>query len=169
MKTQIAVPISTSTFLTLAKFLEAHGSDRDPVEAVELAIHYWMDNADWKPEDLIPETVRSESRGYSWKYKDTHVFLPHGTELRMRYKDHYNYAHVEGDEILYKEQPVSPGALTKLITGSNRNAWKDIWLKLPDSKSWKLADDYRRETETMDAELDQLLLPNTSPVQGDEQ
>lgn len=135
MKTHIAVPIATKTFLELAEFLKQNGDSRDPVEVLPLAIDYWMTNADWKPELLRT----SSGLGYQWKS----LFLPDGTELRMQYKGRYHYAKVEGDQLLYQGQPTTPGSLTNTISGTSRNAWRDLWVKMPDDAGWTLADELR--------------------------
>src|SRR4051812_39234212 len=88
MNTQISVPMPTAQFLDLVDFLREKDDERDPVEVVALAVQYWMDNAGWKPE-LISRPA-TDSRGYSWKS----VFLPSGTDIRMRYKGEYHYAKV---------------------------------------------------------------------------
>ncbi len=145
MSKDICIPVSTGTFLLLVDFLREQGSDRDPIVVVEDAIHYWIDNASWKQEDLMPELQVSGAHGYTWKYKDSSVFLPHGSELRMRYKGQYHYAKVDGDEIKYQGNSVSPSTLANTITGSSRNAWRDLWIKWPNSSKWVLADDCRHE------------------------
>lgn len=157
MNTQISIPVTTSTFLMLVDFLREQGSNKDPVVAVEDAIHYWMDNASWKQEDLMPELFTTGSRGYTWKYKKTSIFLPHDAEIRMRYKRQYHYAKVEGDEIKFQGVSVSPSTLVKTITGNCRNAWRDLWIKYPNSGEWKLADESRRRAEKVAQELDSLL------------
>lgn len=137
MKTKISVPIYTQQFLELANFLRSNGDPRDPVEIVSVAIDYWLDNASWKPE-LLSE---SDTRGYQWK----NLFLPGGTQIRMQYKGAYFYAKVDGDEIIYDGKPISPGSLANTIAGNSRNAWRDLWIKRPDDKEWKLADECRSE------------------------
>lgn len=137
MKTQISVPVNTQQFLELAKFLSSNGDPRDPVEIVSAAIDYWMENASWKPELLSV----NDTRGYQWK----NLFLASGTQIRMQYKGAYFYAKVEGDEIIYQDKPISPGSLANTIAGSSRNAWRDLWVKRPDDKEWKLADDCRSD------------------------
>lgn len=140
MKTQISVPVYTQQFLELANFLRSNGDPRDPVEIVSVAIDYWLDNASWKPE-LLSE---SDTRGYQWK----NLFLPSGTQIRMQYKGAYFYAKVDGDEIIYDGQPNSPGSLANTIAGNSRNAWRDLWIKRPEDKEWKLADECRSEVAT---------------------
>jgi hypothetical protein len=149
MNTQLAIPIPTSLFLELVDFLNKHKSNRDPVIAVVDAISYWMENADWKSEQLMPETVLSNTNGYTWKYKDNSLFLPHGTGIRMRYKGKYHYAAVEGDEIKYQGETVTPAYLANFITRTpkalgSRNAWKDLWIKSPTKQQWELADNLRK-------------------------
>lgn len=151
MKTYISVPIATGQFLDLISFLQEEGSDRDPVDVVSTAIDYWMQNASWKKEELLPETFYSESHGYTWKYKDYSLFLPDGTEIRMPYKGSYHYAKVEGDDIKYNGRNMSPGTLANTITSSSRNAWRDLWIKRPGEKEWTLADEIRHAAQTSSA------------------
>lgn len=141
MKTYISIPIPTPQFLLLVDFLREHNSDLDPVIAVQNAIDYWLDNAGWKPE-LLP-SPGSDARGYNWKG----VFLPHGTEIRMRYRGINKYARVEGDEILYEGQQTTPSRLANTIAGSSRNAWRDLWIRRPGEPEWTLADAFRPETQ----------------------
>jgi hypothetical protein len=171
MSTHIAVLLPTETFVAVLDFLRAQGSDRDPVVAIEDAIAYWMENASWKQEYLLPETNPKPSRGYTWRYKETYLFLPQGTEVRMRYKDRYHYARVEEDEIIYEGETVSPSTLTRKIAGSSRNAWRDLWIKRPGESEWKLSDQCRRDAKEAEQkamrELDQLLgLPSSEKPRG---
>ncbi|HEV7227828.1 hypothetical protein [Brevundimonas sp.] len=137
MTTQINVPIATQQFLALAAFLDGHGSSQDPVDVVGLAIDYWMDNADWKPE-FFETGVRG--RGYRWK----ELFLPHGTEARFRYKAQYHYARVDGDEFQVGSQPTSPAHFANSVANSSRNAWRDIEVKRPGDREWRLAQSLRK-------------------------
>lgn len=133
--TNISVPVPTEQFLELAEFLRTHDDPRDPVWVVSAAIDYWLDNASWKPE-LIAET---DNRGFQWKS----LFLPEGTQIRMQYKGAWHYANVEGDEIHYKDKPITPGTLANTIAGGSRNAWRDLWIKRPNDGEWILADALR--------------------------
>ena len=153
MKTQVSVPIPTDLFVSLVDFLRAEGDGRDPVHLVADAIDYWLSNASWKSELL--STPSPESRGYTWKYKDSSVFLPHGTEIRMPYKGQYYYAKVEGDHIMFNGQAITPGAFANAVTKSSRNAWRDLWIKRPGEKEWTLADESRR-VSTANKLLDEL-------------
>lgn len=140
MKTYISVPVQTQQFIELANFLRSNGDLRDPVQIVSVAIDYWLDNASWKPE-LLSE---SDTRGYQWK----NLFLPSGSQIRMQYKGVYFYAKVEDDEIIYEGQSISPGSLANTIAGNSRNAWRDLWIKRPEDKEWKLADECRAEASS---------------------
>lgn len=138
----ISVPIPTHVFLSLTDFLKQSGSTRDPVEVIHTAIDYWMENASWKKEDLLPD-VFDQEKGYLWKQ----VFLPHGSIIRMKYKGQYFYAKVEGDRILYEEKEVSPSEFANSVTGTSRNAWRDLEIKRPSDSGWHLADYLRSQSE----------------------
>ncbi len=144
MNTCVSIPIPTDKFLELVKFLQGNGDPRDPVEMVENSIQYWLDNASWKPE-LLREVPRN-TRGYQWK----NLFLSHETQIRMQYKGTYFYAVVENDNIIYDGNPISPGSLANTIAGTSRNAWQDLWIKRPEDKEWKLADELRRFNERVE-------------------
>lgn len=135
MNTHISVPVPTQQFLDLVGFLQSKGDPSDPVLVVSTAIDYWLDNASWKPELLAV----SNARGYQWKT----LFLPEGTQIRMQYKGAYSYAKVEGDDIIFNGKPTSPANLANTIAHGSRNAWRDLWIKRPTDKEWKLADDCR--------------------------
>ena len=134
--TNICVPISTATFLNLAGFLDENHSDRDPAEVIESAIEYWMDNANWKPEILSPSRTKS---GFSWKS----LFLPSGTNLRIRYNSDYHYAKVEGDRIVFEGVQVSPNQFALKVAGCARDAWRDVWIKRPTDKDYAVANSLR--------------------------
>jgi hypothetical protein len=141
MKSEISLPISTQQFLSLADFLKFSGSDKDPVAVVAEAIDYWMENAGWKQDVLMPEALKNSDKGYHWK----DVFLPNGTSIRMKYKGDFYYAAVQGDNIIYESQSVSPSEFANTVTQSNRNAWNDIWIKRPNDTEWIFADTIRRK------------------------
>ncbi len=139
MYEHVAVPIPADLFVRLATFLQEQGSARNPVTAVSDAIDYWIENASWKQE-IVPGVAGFSSRGYTWKYDDRCLFLPHGTEIRMQHKGQYHYAAVEGDEVRYKGLTMTPGALANAIALGSRNAWLHLWIKRPADKEWTLAD-----------------------------
>lgn len=153
MNSSIAISIPTRQFVELVDFLREKNDPRDPVEIVGLAIDYWLTNADFKPE-LLRE-VEGNIQGYQWKS----LFLPNGTRIRMQYKGSYFYAKVEGDKIIYNEKPTSPAQLVNTITGTSRNAWRDLWIKRPEDMEWKSADACRPEMIELGNKLLQELDP----------
>jgi len=142
MKTTISVPIETSLFIQLSDFLRSEGDKRDPVEMISVAIEYWLDSADWKPELIQSE---DQSAGYLWK----EVFLPSGTEVRMAYKGANHRAKVVGDKIVYQGNPISPGRMVNLISGTSRSAWRDLWVKRPQDKVWLQAELVRQQCRAL--------------------
>lgn len=134
----IHVAISPDTYFNLASFLKEQGAPDDPTDVIDLAIRYWIDNASWKQDDLIPSR-REPQRGYRWKT----LFLPAGTKLRMRYKGQYHYAEIVGDELHADGKPTSPAEFTLKVTNTSRNAWRDIEVLRPADKVWRLADTLR--------------------------
>ncbi|WON73560.1 hypothetical protein [Nitrosospira sp. Is2] len=146
----ISVPIPTEQFLEFVNFLQSNSDPRDPVEMVSTAIQYWLDNASCKPE-LLSE-VSSAIRGYQWK----NLFLPHGTQIRMQYRGTYSYAKVENDEVIYNGSAISPARLANTIAGGSRNAWHELWIKRPQDKEWKLADECRVKEEVVQKFIQEL-------------
>ena len=140
----VSVPVPTELFVELVDFLRKEGSDRDPVSVVASAIDYWMDNASWKQEDLMPEIFeRPQYLGYHWKS----LLLPPGTQVRMTYKGTTYHACVEGDDFLYEGEKLTPSEFANRIAGGTaRNAWRDLWIKRPRDRDFHLADDLRRGT-----------------------
>jgi len=80
-----------------------------------------------------------EFAGYQWKG----LFLPHDTVLRTAFGGKHHHCHVEGERIMYQGQSLSPSGFVGAVGGVRRNAWKSIWVLLPDAKHWQLADHMR--------------------------
>lgn len=137
MNSNICVSIPTELFLDLCNFLKNRNDSRDPVLCIADAIDYWLQNAEEKPELLSVQPLL----GYQWK----NLFMPSGTELRMSYRGSYKYAKVDGDQIIYQGVSVTPSTLANTIAGSSRNAWRDLWIRLPGEPEWRLANDFRVE------------------------
>jgi len=146
MSSEIGIPVSTGLFLRLYDFLKEHGSDRDPAEVVSTAIEYWMDNAAWKASDLMPESASARPIGYHWRP----LLLPPATKVRMKYKGGIHYASVVGDAFVYEGESMSPSEFANRVAGgTNRNAWRDLWIKRPHDAEFHLADDLRRPAITV--------------------
>ena len=92
------------------------------------------------------ETLKSVGpphKGYQWQ----NVFLPNGTQLRMTYKNTEKLAQVRHQHIFYDDQSCSPSEFVRMAAGNtNRNAWRDIWIKRPSDKEWVFADSLRRQS-----------------------
>jgi hypothetical protein len=125
----------TTALRRLADFLVETGSTLSPTEAATLAINNWIVTA---KTGCTPPT---STRGYQWKS----LFLPEGTELRMCYRGQNCYAHVTGDDIIYQGRPVSPRQLALEAAGDGRNAWRDVWVRLPGDAAWRPAARLRRD------------------------
>ena len=138
----ISIPVRAALFLELADFLREKGSDRDPIRTVTDAIVYWMENAEWKTEDLMPEIFeRPQYLGHNWKG----LLLPPGTQVRMTYKGAVYHARIEGDDFIYQGEKMSPSEFANTVAGGTaRNAWRDLWIKRPRDRDFRLADEIRR-------------------------
>ena len=102
--------------------------------------------------------------GYQWKQ----IFLPEGTRLRACFGKQPYYATVEGTQIKYGEHAVSPSCFANLHGSGNRNAWKAIWLRLPGSDEWLLADVCRSVRKATIARLLGDAVPANRPPQEKE-
>lgn len=89
------------------------------------------------PSDSPPHS--QSELGYQWK----ELFLPDGTKLRANFGQEPYFAIVQGAAIKCGERAVSPSGFANLFGSGNRNAWKAVWLRLPGSDAWLLADVYR--------------------------
>lgn len=114
-------------YMELAVHLRLRGDHRTPEEVLVLAVRNWLD----------AQKPSARPRGYQWK----ELFLPDGTELRIRYMGMYYYASVEGDRILQGGVPVSPHEWVRSVTSTVRNAWRDIWLRRYPGECWTRAGD----------------------------
>ena len=129
----ISVQISSVLFLELANYLQEYGDGRDPSEVVEAALSSWLAAARGLQDE--------PPRGFQWKQ----LFLPDGTELRMTYLGCHATARVVGNSVLYRGAPTTPNRFAAEVAGSARNAWRDLWLRLPGQRYWKSAAFVRSE------------------------
>src|SRR5471032_835366 len=95
------------------------------------AIRAWM-----APAPAVRQPADSPEAGYQWKQ----LFLPAGTRLRACFGGQPYFAVVAGTDITFEGQSISPSGFANLRGSGNRNAWKAIWLRLPGSDAWLLAD-----------------------------
>lgn len=111
------------TWQLLCAFLHATGSDLSVAEAADDAIKSWI---------AAQKQVSEPLRGYQWKQ----LFLPEGTQVRMEYLQHSYFARVIGDQLMYGARAVTPRGMTLAIAGDGRNAWRDLWIRMPGERQW---------------------------------
>ena len=87
----VEIPITLWSDLSFA--LLRSNDTRKVDEVVAIAIRNYLANHLAKP----------TGRGYQWKT----LFLPEGTDLRMRYLGSWYYAKIEGDSLMYACESVS--------------------------------------------------------------
>jgi hypothetical protein len=132
MRNEAYLPgISPTLYFELIHQLRKCGDMRDPDEIIALAIKSW----------LAEHIGNPGRRGYQWK----ELFLPDGSDLRMRYRGVWYYARVEGDELMYGGEALSPREWMELITGSIRNPWRDLWIRRSFHDTWARASAWREQ------------------------
>ena len=93
-------------------------------------------------DEAFLEKYGNPERGYQWQT----VFLPNGTKVWMSYKSQDSYAEIRHGKLHYGEEVMSsPSQFASRVAGNtNRNAWRDLYIKFPGEGSWKLASSLRR-------------------------
>jgi hypothetical protein len=82
----------------------------------------------------------AQKLGLSWKQ----VFLPEGTSVSMRYGGAVHYAEISGGAVVDDDGAFTPSEwATKVANNTSRNAWRDLWLRMPGDVQWVLADELR--------------------------
>jgi hypothetical protein len=128
----IAVQVPLGVYLELAYRLRNSGDTRGPDDVVVFALKAWLGNRQGKSDG-----------GYQWK----ELFLPDGSELRMRFRGAYYYARIDGDQLKYAGETVSPRGWTLMVTGTVRNPWRDIWIRRGINECWTRAAMWREASE----------------------
>lgn len=132
MKNQtIPLGVSCRLYFDLVDRLRKNNDPCTPEAAAALAIKAWLAEHYGNP----------GRRGYQWK----ELFLPDGTDLRMRYLRTWYFARIEGDELSYAGEAMSPLEWTCAVTGTVRNPWRDIWIRRSFHDSWLRADQWREQ------------------------
>jgi hypothetical protein len=127
--------------------------------------------ADWLRRHKPEAIEMAKAAGYQWKQ----VFLPNGTLLRTVFNGKNHHCKVEDDKIHHEGRAVSPSGFVNAIGGIRRNAWKSLWVLLPDEKTWKLADSLRppkrkeRARARKPSMPEQEAMPPATNVHGDPQ
>lgn len=155
MSEKICVPISTEI---IYEMLLRSGPEADISGWIENIVEAYLDRTEneegWNDvyyEHLERKTGESDfkekygdaTKGYRWQNID----LPNGTQLYMEYKKKKHYASVQFEKIIYEDESFSPSELArKIAEGTNRNAWRDMFIKRPGENEWKLAFSLRRQS-----------------------
>ncbi|MBV6324332.1 hypothetical protein [Duganella violaceipulchra] len=127
------IRVPDDVLVELGKFTGTFWSDSFAQEPFVIeAIRNYINPAPPAPQ----QPVEATEAGYQWKQ----VFLPEGTRLRASFGRQPYFATVVGAEIKYDGHAVSPSCFANLYGSGNRNAWKAVWLRLPGSNEWLLAD-----------------------------
>lgn len=89
------------------------------------------------------EEYGDPGRGYQWQT----TFLPNGTKIRMFYGGQDSHAEIRHGRLRFGEEQMSPSQFaSRVANNTNRNAWRDLYIKFPGDGPWKLADSLRRQT-----------------------
>jgi hypothetical protein len=128
-----------------------------------LAIYHPDIVARWEAEEA--ETHRAsmvnDNRWSPLVWKE--VTVPAGSFVRMQYGGAYHHARVETGKIVDVDGQYSPSEwASKVAAGTNRNAWRDLYFRLPGKADWVAASALRsqrqKETRALNqAEIDELL------------
>lgn len=139
----ISIQVPLSVFMDLLDYLRDYGDERDPSYIVALAIDAWLGLARGEV------ACNASSRGYQWK----RLFLPERTEVRMLHGGSYRNAHVVGDALMYAGEAMTPSQFAAAVGGPGRNAWRDLWVRLPGERQWKKAGFHRTDLQKRDKDL----------------
>ena len=158
MGSKVCVPIDADMY---AEFILRSGKNMDVASFIENIVQNYLDVTEgdaaiWSDEHSVKfhaqlgedfEKIYGDPEG-SYQWGD--VFLENGTKIRMRYKGRNYFAVVRDDEINFEEEAYTPSQLAKKIAnGTNRNAWRDLWIKNRGSSQWVLADNLRRHVKAL--------------------
>lgn len=125
------VPISLR--LVIAVNYASMRTNKEKWQIVEEAVDAWLRKNE---PGVVGEPAYA---GYQWKS----LFLPHGSVLRTMFNGKSYHCHVESDRIVYEGSELTPSGFVNAVGGVRRNAWKSIWVLLPEAKHWQRADTMR--------------------------
>jgi hypothetical protein len=120
------VPISHKVDIRLNAASMINKLGLEPWEIVEEAIDDWLAKSE---PGAIP---MPQIAGVQWKK----LFLPNGTVLRTIFNGKNYHCRVDDDELLYEGKATSPSRFANMVGGLRRNAWKVIWVLLPETRTW---------------------------------
>ena len=139
----VGIQIPLRLFLRLADYEARRGNSESVFAAVVGAIenHIGEENAQASQNNFNTMSEYSDGdRPFAWK----NLLLPEGTNFQMQYKGRLYRAAIEKGRMIADGKETTPGEFVRLVTNTNRNAWRDIWIRRPTDTTWRLADDLRR-------------------------
>lgn len=148
----IYVPLHVELYAALVR----RSGNADVSGYIEHSVESFLERTEGDPHiwsaEYIEKLVDKEDEAFREKYGDPGqgdkwgtVSLPNGTQVRMLYKGQYAYAEVRHERLRYGEESMSPSQFARRVAeNTNRNAWRDLYIKFPGEASWKLADSLRR-------------------------
>jgi hypothetical protein len=81
------------------------------------------------------------------------LMIPHETDVRMNYAGRDHFAVVRDGMIADEDGAFSPSEWArKVAAGTSRNAWRDLWFKMPPGRKWVPAQLLREELNAGDAD-----------------
>lgn len=169
MTDYVYIPISRNLYDDIVRFSDGRV---DPAEMAEFQLESWVardlefgtdehwgdrfeDAAEVYAPHLIEQIkkeqqeavvrLKAERRPLVWK----ELTVPAGSEVRMTYNGEQHYAMVKGGRIVDDDGAFTPSEwASKVAAGTSRNAWRDLWFRVPLSKNWVSAQQLRLNAQT---------------------
>ena len=88
----------------------------------------------------ITSDYRSKNKPLDWGP----ISVPAGSEVRMSHKRETHYAVIQNGRISDADGEFTPNEWAAKVTGTARNAWRDLWFKEPSGSSWSSAESLRQ-------------------------
>jgi hypothetical protein len=114
-----AIQLPHALYLDLLRHLMQSGDPRSLQEVAVEALTTWLHDQHAHP------------RGHGYQWRD--VFLPEGSELLFRHHGQPFIAKVEGGQLRFRGQSVTPHGWLCELTGTQRNPWRDLLVR----RSWR--------------------------------
>ena len=115
----------------IENFLERTAGEEGIWSSEYIAEYEEREFEDWS------EKYGDPKKGYHWNV----LFLPNATKLKMNYKGSNHFAEIRHGKIMDGDCEHSPSEwVSKVANHTSRNAWRDIYVQLPGTRDWALAD-----------------------------
>ena len=91
----------------------------------------------------LREKYGDPRRGLQWDA----LLLPNGTRVQMTYGGRHYHAEIRHGALYYGDERMrSPSRFARRVANNTaRNAWRDLYVKIPGDESWRLADGLRSQ------------------------